>query len=262
MSAAAPKIPKKTLPAFAAKFHRCGRVDLDDCLLLQQRLAYDALTRRDGRLTLILCEHPPQLTIGRAGSRRQASISAAELVARNAAVRFIPRGEGALWHAPGQLAAYLICDLNWRKWTPGDYLRRLHQAAAETLRDLGVSQTTNLWGRTGKLGAAAVAVRAGVASYGLFLNIHCDPAEQARITPLQAPPLNRGPPQYSTIVQELAAAKVKPSLAPSAAKVTMQLAQERLLARLSENLGCHQPVIEFGHPLLPEAGETIRRGAA
>ena len=35
---------RKSTPPFAARFYRCGRADLEECLLLQQRLAYDALT--------------------------------------------------------------------------------------------------------------------------------------------------------------------------------------------------------------------------
>ena len=54
---------------FAAHFHLLGCVDFEDCLSLQRRLAYDALTRGDGRIVVLICEHPPLVTIGRAGSR-------------------------------------------------------------------------------------------------------------------------------------------------------------------------------------------------
>ena len=42
-----------------------GTVDFEDCLSLQRRLAYDALSRPDGRIVVLICEHPPLITIGR-----------------------------------------------------------------------------------------------------------------------------------------------------------------------------------------------------
>ena len=53
----------------AVHIHLLGTVDFEDCLSLQRRLAYDALSRADGRIVVLICEHPPLITIGRGGSR-------------------------------------------------------------------------------------------------------------------------------------------------------------------------------------------------
>src|SRR5215212_9820269 len=63
------KKPEPRLPReFPVHIHLLGTVDFEDCLALQRRLAYDALTRADGRIILLICEHPPLITLGRAGS--------------------------------------------------------------------------------------------------------------------------------------------------------------------------------------------------
>ena len=64
---------------FAAHFHLLGCVDYEDCLSLQRRLAYDAVTRADGRMVVLICEHSPLVTIGRAGSRRDIRLTAHDL---------------------------------------------------------------------------------------------------------------------------------------------------------------------------------------
>ena len=54
------------LPDFPVHIHLLGVVDFEDCLSLQRRLAYDAASRGDGRIVVLLCKHPPIITIGRA----------------------------------------------------------------------------------------------------------------------------------------------------------------------------------------------------
>src|SRR5262245_45985153 len=109
---------------FAAHFYLMGCVDFDDCQSLQRRLAYDALTRGDGRITVLLCEHPPLVTIGRAGSRAHVRLSGMELAERQLAVRYVSRGGGAILQGPGQLAVYPIVPLEWHGWSIGEYLRK------------------------------------------------------------------------------------------------------------------------------------------
>ena len=55
--------PPPTLQAFLL-----GQVDFDRALTLQQQLVEEAHNRGDGQITLLLCEHPTIITIGRAGS--------------------------------------------------------------------------------------------------------------------------------------------------------------------------------------------------
>src|SRR5688572_14408951 len=112
-------------PSFAAQFHFLGQVDYEDCLTAQKRIGYDALSRGDGRIVVVVCEHPSLITIGRRGSRDQLRFTGAELTERDLSVRYVARSGGCLLHGPGQLAIYVSLQLSWHGWTVGEYLRRL-----------------------------------------------------------------------------------------------------------------------------------------
>ena len=60
---------------------------------------------------LILCEHPPLITVGRQGSRGHIRFDTEELFVRGWPVRWVNRGGGCLLHLPGQLAIYPILPL-------------------------------------------------------------------------------------------------------------------------------------------------------
>src|SRR5262245_21887279 len=76
-------------PEFPVHIHLLGVVDFEDCLSLQRRLAYDALTRGDGRIVVLICKHPPIITIGRSGSRADVKLTGAELVHRDLELRYV-----------------------------------------------------------------------------------------------------------------------------------------------------------------------------
>jgi lipoyl(octanoyl) transferase len=169
--------PGDSSAAHAVHFHLLGLVDFDDCEQLQRRLVYEASGNDDGHIAVILCEHPPLITIGRAGSRGHIRLTNEQLRLRRLETRWVNRGGGCLLHGPGQLAVYPIVPLRWHGWTVGDYLRRLQQAVAHTLQDLHIASVLSatdggLWGRTGQLAACGVAVRNWMAYHGIFLNVN------------------------------------------------------------------------------------------
>ena len=89
-----------------------GSVDFEACLALQQRLVYEAAGRDDGQITLLLCEHPLTITVGRQGSRADIRLGqSASWKAGGSRSRWVNRGGGCLVHAPGQLAIYPIVPL-------------------------------------------------------------------------------------------------------------------------------------------------------
>src|SRR5687768_1015952 len=166
--------------------HLLGTVDFEDSLALQRRLAYDALTRADGRIVVLICEHPPLITIGRSGSRAQVRLTGAELAGRQLELRYISRGGGAILHAPGQLAIYPIAPLDWHGWTIGDYLRKLQQALADLLVEFKVKPVPTpgslaLAGRSGILAALGVSVRQGITMHGAFLNVNPEMRDFGRV---------------------------------------------------------------------------------
>ncbi|MBS0209806.1 MAG: hypothetical protein JSS27_12725 [Planctomycetes bacterium] len=160
----------------AMMVHLLGTLDFASSLALQQRLVYETAGRSDGLITLLICEHPRGISVGRQGSRTDIHFDADELQSLQLDVRWVNRGGGALLHAPGQLAIYPIVPLAWHRWTVGDYLTRLEAGLAGALRAAGFvterrADQRGLWGRSGQLAAVGAAVRSGVTYHGAFVNV-------------------------------------------------------------------------------------------
>lgn len=266
---------------FSAHFHLLECVDYEDCLHVQQRLAYDAVTRADGRAVVLLCEHPPLVTIGRSGSRGQVHFTGAELSEWQLAVRYVSRGGGPLLHSPGQLAIYPILSLDWRGWTVGQYVRRLQQAIGGALSELGVAAKElpgrcGWWGQTGMLAAVGAAVKHGITSHGAYINVAPEnrgfgrvevvsPTELSRASEGQTAVSPRGEPGGSLRVHESSFA-FKPTLSsllserPAAGR--MSSVRSAVIAHLAKSLGCDDYHLHTGHPLLTEIPGTASRESA
>ena len=103
-----------------------GLVDFEDVQQLQRRLVYDLGDR--GGASLVLCEHPPTISVGRSGSRLHINADDAQLRALGIKVHWVNRGGGCVLHLPGQLAAYLALPLAPPRLNLQRYLDRLHAA--------------------------------------------------------------------------------------------------------------------------------------
>jgi lipoyl(octanoyl) transferase len=233
--------PAKTRE-FAAHFHLLGMVNFEDCQTAQRRLAYDALTRGDGRISVLICEHPPLITIGRAGSRGHVRLTGAELAERQLTIRYVGRGGGALLHGPGQLAIYPIVPLDWHRWSVGAYLRQLHAALHAALVDSGVRSQArpgsfSLAGRTGLMAALGVSVRHGITGHGAYLNVNPEMRDAGRVE--TAPGL-----RMSSILSE------------RAQPVRMTAVRAALVSHLAQALGCERHHLHTGHPLLADLPTT------
>jgi lipoyl(octanoyl) transferase len=222
----------------AVHIHLLGLVDYEDCLSLQRRLAYDAVSRADGRIVVLICEHPPLITIGRGGSRGQVRFTAAELTERQLEIRYVGRGGGAILHAPGQLAIYPIVPLEWHGWSVGSHLRQLQAALARVLTEFNVQPQTvpgafALAGRSGILAALGVGVRHGVALHGAFLNVNPDLRDFGRV--------------------EVTPGRIMTSLLSHRALATkMTKVRAALVTHLADALGLERYHLHTGHPLLAE----------
>src|SRR5882757_3012289 len=114
------------LPAgdFTLQVYLLGVVEFESALVLQRRLAYQVAGERDGAV-ILLCEHPPLITVGRQGSRAHILCEPEELRAREWRVRWVNRGGGCVLHQPGQLVVYPIVALDRLGLSPAVYLQRL-----------------------------------------------------------------------------------------------------------------------------------------
>jgi lipoyl(octanoyl) transferase len=172
-----------------------GRVPYPAGLELQARLVG---LRKAGAIgdVLVMLEHPPVLTLGRAmgrkdGGRENVLLTEEALRARGVEVVETNRGGDVTYHGPGQLVGYPIFDLRsplraaGKRLGPVDFVRQMEEALIRTMADYGVA-TMRVPGRTGvwtqpngsiaekKIAAIGIHVSAGVTSHGFALNVTTD----------------------------------------------------------------------------------------
>jgi lipoate-protein ligase B len=132
--------------------------------------------------TIILCEHPPTLTLGRA------SDAAAELVGGEEPYRALgwdvlraDRGGRSTWHGPGQLVCYPILDLRDHGKDLRRYSHDLERVVIEALAELGITavagedrEHVGVWVEDRKIASLGIRVDSWVARHGFALNVDCD----------------------------------------------------------------------------------------
>jgi lipoyl(octanoyl) transferase len=155
-----------------------GTLDFETALALQRRLVYEVSGDRS-QAVLLLCEHPPLITVGRQGSRAHLYCEPHELHAREWEVRWVNRGGGCLLHLPGQLAIYPIVALDQLGLTVPAYLDRLQEVVRDVLAEFSIHGQTRpgqagVWVGSRLIAAVGVAVRDWVTYYGAALNMHPD----------------------------------------------------------------------------------------
>ncbi len=144
---------------------------------MQERLSRDIAERTDAGGALLVCEHPPLITVGREGSRAEIRCEAGELAAREIDVRWVNRGGRSIIHTPGQLVAYPILPLSRRGWGLAAYRERLEQSLLAMCGELRVRawqepHAAGVFCRGGQLAHVGVAVRSSISMQGLFVNVN------------------------------------------------------------------------------------------
>lgn len=228
----------------AVEAHLLGLIDYEACLALEQRLVFDASGDSGGPMSLLLCEHPPSITVGRQGSWAHIHLARRELSSRQLPVHWVNRGGGCLVHGPGQLAVYPIVALERRGFSVGDYLDRLQQGILAALGDVGFQGhlrpgRQGIWGRAGQVVVVGVAVRNWVSYFGAYINVapamrlfrsvDCDPVEH---TPMSSLVIERQQP------------------------VRMSSVREGLVRHLTASLGFARYHLSTGHPFLARPHPT------
>ena len=221
-----------------------GLVDFDAALALQRYLVYQVSGERDSA-ALVLCEHPPLVTVGRLGSRAHILFEPEELTARRWPVRWVNRGGGCLLHLPGQLAVYPVVALDRLGLGVQAYLDRLHEVVLAVLDEFGIKGQTRrprpgVWANGKLIAEVGVAVRDWVGYYGIYLNVNPDPHPFRRIHCGGA-----GEPPMTSLERER-----RGPLRPG-------LVRERVLEHFARVFRCERTSLFSEHPLLtrrPAAG--------
>ncbi|MBS0266992.1 MAG: lipoyl(octanoyl) transferase [Planctomycetes bacterium] len=219
-----------------------GLVDFDAALTLQDRLMREVAGRDDGGGALLVCEHPPLISVGREGSQAEIRCSSAELLARQIPVRWLNRGGGSLVHVPGQLVLYPILPIARRGWGLSAYRDRLQQSLLAAFREMSIRAWQNpgsagVFCRTGQVAQIGVAVRSGISSHGLFVNVN------PRMDALHLVRAATG--RSSSLTHERGHA------------VAMSTVRESLIRHLTEELNYSRYHIYTGHPLLKRTKRVV-----
>jgi lipoate-protein ligase B len=129
--------------------------------------------------TLILVEHPPVVTLGRAKTTANLRLTPQELRARGIDFFEISRGGDATYHAPGQLVGYPIFDLRQHGRDVLRFCRRVEAAVIATAAAFGVTGhavpgKAGVWVGERKLASLGISLRRWVTYHGFAFNVSVD----------------------------------------------------------------------------------------
>lgn len=212
-------------------------VDLESLLELQERLRRDVAGRSDLHGALLLCEHPPTVTVGREGSFADLLIDQRELVSRRMEVRWLNRGGGTFVHSPGQLSAYIVVPLD--RWKLGlvDFRSALESSLVATAAEFKITAepgrlVAGATCRNGQFAFIGAAVRDWVTYGGLHMNVSLPPELLTLV--------NWG--NDNLRVTSLSAQRTRP--------IALSTARECLIRNLARSLNYDSYHLYTGHPLL------------
>lgn len=130
--------------------------------------------------TLILCEHPPVLTIGREGGEQNVKIDPSLLASQGIEMIPINRGGDITAHNPGQLIGYPLFNLSEYREDLHWFLRSIEDIIMQVLEEHGIA-SGRVEGKTGvwieeerKICAIGLHCSRWVTSHGFALNVNND----------------------------------------------------------------------------------------
>jgi lipoyl(octanoyl) transferase len=162
-------------------------VTYENGMKLQQKLVE---MRQGGEIPdqLLLLEHPPVITLGRAGDA--ANLLATTSTLQRAGVRFFEttRGGDITYHGPGQLVGYPIVHLGEGRRDIRKYVTHLEEVLIRTVAEYGVAAERvegrrGIWVGNDKIAAIGVRIARWVTSHGFALNVNTNLEHFHLITP-------------------------------------------------------------------------------
>ena len=122
---------------------------------------------------LIVCHHPPVVTLGKKADQ-------SDLCGWTGEVFNIERGGQATWHGPSQVVIYPIINLSKRQNDIYLYLRNLEKSISVTLAEYqleakGDPDNTGVWVNQKKIASIGIAIKRWITYHGLALNLYRDP---------------------------------------------------------------------------------------
>ncbi|MFM8771725.1 MAG: lipoyl(octanoyl) transferase LipB [Candidatus Kapaibacterium sp.] len=156
-----------------------GTIEFHDAWRRQRELV-DAILHQDHPDTLVFCEHPSVITLGRTTQQGSVVTQRDILAQRGVDVIEIDRGGEATVHNPGQIVGYPIFQLQRTKPDLHWFLRTVEQSVIDALRSFGlesgrVDGLTGVWIESQrKICAIGIHCSRWVTSHGFALNVSND----------------------------------------------------------------------------------------
>jgi lipoate-protein ligase B len=154
---------------------RLGVVEYGAAYQLQKKLHQQRVQGKVGD-TLLLLEHPPTITVGKAGSIDNILVPRETLHQEGISLYFVDRGGDVTYHGPGQLVGYPILDLSSRGGDLKRYVRELEEVLIRTLEDFSIKagrdpQHVGVWIDQKKIASIGLSIREWVTMHGFALNV-------------------------------------------------------------------------------------------
>ncbi len=156
-----------------------GLTRYSDCYNLQKKLLFEVKTNQSNGF-IIITEHYPVITMGRAFTNRQESeknLLVSPDFLKNKNVDFVKtdRGGDITYHCPGQLMLYPIIKIE----DVHKYLHYLEDVVVALLAEYGIESfkiagKTGAWTEKGKIASIGIGVSGWISYHGLSLNVDCD----------------------------------------------------------------------------------------
>lgn len=163
-----------------------GRITHADAVVRMEATRERVLAGDDGAQELLLCEHPPTVTLGKSAERDHVVAPAALLAARGVEVVPTSRGGDVTYHGPGQLMIYPVVRV---RRSVVAFLAEIAGVLADVARELGVPgaawqrEPAGLWLDGAKLAACGLHLRRQVAIHGWALDVATPPEMWTLIVP-------------------------------------------------------------------------------
>src|ERR1700730_13553739 len=156
-----------------------GRMPYAEALELQRHVARERITGALPQDVLLLVEHPPVVTLGRASKEKNLIASPVFLESKGVELFEVERGGDVTFHGLGQLVGYPIIDLKRHRQDLHWYLRKIEEALINALADYGIPAErtpsfTGVWTRGKKIASIGVHARDWVTWHGFALNVSTD----------------------------------------------------------------------------------------
>ncbi len=155
-----------------------GLLKYEKALEIQRRYVTEFIGGKRPQ-SLLFCQHPAVLTLGRSSHEGNILFPQKDILAQGINIVHIDRGGDITLHAPGQQVVYPILDLNFQGKDLHRYLFLLEQVGIDLLNDFGIL-ADRILGKIGvyvdgeKIMSIGVGVRKWVSYHGLAININTD----------------------------------------------------------------------------------------